>query len=172
MDIGRPHSAFVLHKHSIGLRTHTSFVDVLCLLVDILSLFVKKRRQSPTTPGASGGIRWGIWQKKLKRPVCHEKWVLPVGASGLPMLPGLLHMNWFRFPIPAGTTWGMEQSNSSEAGGVAFRYGNPYGREPNAANQNPWTIISLCFLDILWGYSQIYVDACINALSINRCTIY
>ena len=29
---------------------------------------------------ASGGIRRGIWQKKLKHPVCPEKWVLPMGG--------------------------------------------------------------------------------------------
>ena len=31
-------------------------------------------------PGASGGIRRGVWQKKLKRVVCPEKWVLPMGG--------------------------------------------------------------------------------------------
>ena len=34
----------------------------------------------PTIPGTSGCIRRGVWQKKLKRPVCPEKWVLPVGG--------------------------------------------------------------------------------------------
>ena len=33
-----------------------------------------------TTLGASGGIRRRVWQKKLKHPVCPEKWVLPMGG--------------------------------------------------------------------------------------------
>ena len=32
------------------------------------------------TSGASGGIRRGVWQKKLKHVVCPEKWVLPMGG--------------------------------------------------------------------------------------------
>ena len=30
--------------------------------------------------GVYGGVRRGAWQKKLKRPVCPEKWVLPMGG--------------------------------------------------------------------------------------------
>ena len=37
-----------------------------------------------TTLGASGGIRRRVWQKKLKHPVCPEKWVLPMGGMTSP----------------------------------------------------------------------------------------
>ena len=45
-----------------------------------LVVFCKKKCQCPTIPGASGGIRRVVWQKKLKHVVCPEKWVLPMGG--------------------------------------------------------------------------------------------
>ena len=50
--------------------------------------------------GESGGIRRGVWQKMLKRPVCLEKLVLPMG--------GWLALGWgWVVGVRLGWNWGL-----------------------------------------------------------------